>query len=108
MVNSKNLQDNFEEFSTAFEDSLMELNDIFCIKITNKCHIIISHLADYFKRNGKSLLLTSDQTVESANQCFDISFNIHGYFRKHNDPEEQGAMLLRSVLAFNSYHIGKN
>ena len=31
MANSKNLQDNFEEVITAFEDSLMELNDILSI-----------------------------------------------------------------------------
>ena len=86
----------------------MELNDIFGIPITNKCYMIISHLADFFKRNGKRLMLTSDQTVESANQCFDKFLNIHGYFRKHNDTEEQGTMLLRGVLAFNSYHIGKS
>ena len=63
IVYKKNLQEIFEEVITVFKDSLMELHYTFGIPITNKCNIIISHLADYFKRNGKSLLLTSDQTA---------------------------------------------
>ena len=69
---------------------------------------IISHLGDYFRGNGKSLLKTSDQNNEASNQSFDKFVNTHGYFRKHLQHQDQGEMLLRGVLAFNSYHIGKN
>ena len=96
----------FSDKILAFEDSFNELQEAFGLQITNKIHIIISHLGDYLARNGMTLLETSDQGVEASNKCFDKFINTHGYFRKHNQTEDQGIMLLRGVLAYNSYHIG--
>ena len=36
----------------------------------------------------------------------DKFINTHGYFRKHNQTEDEGIMLLSGVIAYNSYHIG--
>ena len=51
--------------------------------MTNKVHIICDHLPDYIEDNKKTLLKTSDQTIESTHSKLDSYLKSHGYFRKN-------------------------
>ena len=42
--------------------------------------------------------VSSQKTLKFV-RCFDIFISTHEYFRKHNETEDQGIMLLRGVLA---------
>ena len=42
VVNSKDLPEDFQNHIDSFQDSYMELCDLFQLQITNKIHIIIS------------------------------------------------------------------
>ena len=50
--------------------------------MTNKIHIICDHLPDYLKENEKTLLKTSDQTIESTHSKLDSFLRSHGIFKK--------------------------
>ena len=56
VVNSEILPENFNEVIHAFEDSYRELNEKFQVSITNKVHIIFSHLEIYLENTGETLL----------------------------------------------------
>ena len=47
----------------------MNLHKEFKITITPKIHIIMDHLADFFRMNGgQSLKITTDQLIEASHQ----------------------------------------
>ena len=47
----------------------MKLHKEFKITITPKIHIIMDHLADFFRMNGgQSLKITTDQLIEASHQ----------------------------------------
>ena len=52
-----------------FSRSYMNLHKEFKITITPKIHIIMDHLADFFRMNGgQSLKITTDQLIEASHQ----------------------------------------
>ena len=108
LANKPKLEDEIYEVIKSFRDSYIELKDQFTISVTNKVHVIIDHLPEYFERNKTTLLKTSDQTIEATHSKLDQFLKTHGYFRKNNDDPKSGVKLFEGILAWNSYILDEN
>ena len=70
LCNSETLNYNYKEVIENFSDSWLKLKENHGTTITNKVHIIMEHLGEYFYRSGSTLKYASDQVVESSHQEF--------------------------------------
>ena len=80
LVNKQEFEPQIREVIRAFKDTYIILMNNFHITMTNKIHIICDHLPDYLEESEKTLLKTSDQTIESTHSKLDSFLRSHGYF----------------------------
>ena len=98
-------KDNWEETIDVLSEAWSDLHAKHTISITNKIHIIQSHVKDYISLTGKGLGKVCDQIVESCHSALNKRLVASGYHRKNLEGDSQGEMLFRGVLHFNSYNI---
>ena len=65
------LEESYKKDIKNFRDSWVQLNIEFGIPVSNKCHIIFSHLEDFIERQKRPLGEFSEQVVEACHQKLD-------------------------------------
>ena len=71
----------FDDYNRAFD----HVNDLWGLPETLKCHIMGSHVVEYFVMEGATCWSTSEvRGLESLERCLRTGFNIHNLksFRK--------------------------
>ena len=68
----------------------------------------MDHLADYLEETKKTLIKSTDQTIEATHSKFDRYLKDHGYFRKNASVKSYNDKLHLGFLAWNSYALGYN
>ena len=63
------LPGNFQHIIDNFDHAFVELSRKFNISMTNKIHIIVHHLADYYWDTGLSLRKTTEEIVEHMHKA---------------------------------------
>ena len=71
--------------------------------ITNKAHVIISHIPQAIERTGRSLYLSSEQVVEATHAQFDKFWR--NFKVRDLESESHGKRLLKCVVFFNSKNL---
>ena len=79
------------------EDTVNILKDKFAVSITNKMHIITTHVPEYIEETRLSLGQTSDQIIESSHQYVNKRFMDSNYFVKNVENYD----LVKDDLVFN-------
>ena len=86
------------------EDTVNILKDKFAVSITNKMHIITTHVPEYIEETRLSLGQTSDQIIESSHQYVNKRFMGSNYFVKNVENPSHGEKLLKGLKHINSYN----
>ena len=73
------------------------LQDKFSVSVTNKMHIIVTHMPEYFMETQHSLGQTSDQIIESSHQYINKRFDRSNYKVKDVTNPIHGENLLKGV-----------
>ena len=107
LINKPEFEPEIRELVNSFKSCYTILMNEFKITMSNKIHIICDHLPDYLEENKKTLLKTTDQTIESTHSKLDSFLKTHGYFRKNMDDPSTGEKLLNGLVAWNSYVLGE-
>ena len=81
------------------------LHETFSVSITNKVHIIQSHLKDYLTITKKGLGVHSDQLIEQMHQEVDKTLHNSSYWVTNYESEQCGEQLEKGINHFNSYNL---
>ena len=104
VCNSEVLPHNFIEVLDKFSSSWFNLKKKFNISTTNKIHIILDHLEDYFCETNMTLLKTSEEVVESMHQAV-YKRLMKGYNVKDITNPNHGKKLMDLVLRRSTYNL---
>ena len=85
--------------------NMLDLHAIHSVSLTNKVHILFSHVFDYINLTGKGLGRVSDQIVEACHSALNKRLAASKYWIKDLESDLHGKMLLRGILHFNSYNL---
>ena len=108
-VSSMKLDQNYEKLIESFKLNWLNLNCQFNVPVTNKCHIIMTHLKEYIELTGKSLGHTTDQTIEATHQLLHKRLSTSKYLRKDINNPKFADLFHRGICHFNSFQfIAKN
>ena len=105
-INKPILEDNLGEIIMSFSDSYKVLQESFQIRITNKMHVILTHLLPYLQEKQTTLLYSTDQTIEATHSKLDQYLKSHGYFIKITDLSSS-QKLEDGINAWNCYVLGE-
>ena len=75
------------------------------LSITNKVHIIFSHIQEVIYKTGKGLGEGSEQSLEACHHKFDVIWQ--WYKVKDHQSPNHGEQLFKCVQHFNSFNIWK-
>ncbi len=103
----KELDRNHRAIIGEFKDSFQSLTDEPQVKLTwsNKVHIIVDHISDYFDLTGETLFETSDQNVESMHAFMMRTFQSSKYWIKDPTSDKCAEMQQKGVNKINSYSV---
>ena len=87
-----------------FSSSWFKLKSKFNISTTNKIHIILDHLEDYFCETEMTLLKTTEEVVESMHQAV-YKRLMKGYNVKDITNPNHGKKLMDLVRRINTYNL---
>ena len=73
------------------------------LSITNKVHIIFSHIQEVIYKTGKGLGEGSEQSLEACHHKFDVIWQ--WYKVKDHQSPNHGEQLFKCVQHFNSFNI---
>ena len=79
LVQSENLNDNFQKIINDFAESGEKVHDKYGTTIPNKVHIITHHLPAVLKKTKKTLKGLSDQTMENVHQVYSNRMTASNY-----------------------------
>ena len=88
-----------------FETNFLVLHEKFKLTITNKIHIMITHVPEYIMETKLSLGQTSDQLIEASHQYVNKRFNSSHYKINNVDSPMHGKKLLHGLHHINAYNF---
>ena len=97
------LEESYKKDIENFRDSWVQLNIEFGIPVSNKCHIIFSHLEDFIERQQRPLGEFSEQVVEACHQKLDKIWQ--WYCVKNVESEIHGGNFEACINDFNSMNM---
>ena len=100
----KILDPNILEIIKELEKSMYILQDKFSVSVTNKMHILVTHVPEYIMETHHSLGQTSDQIIESSHQYINKRFDRSNYKVKDVTNPIHGENLLKGVKHINTYN----
>ena len=95
---------NVIEIIKDLEKTVNILKDNFQVSITNKMHILVTHVPEYIQETRLSLGQTSDQLIEASHQHVNKRFQGSNYYVKNVENPLHGEKLLKGVNHINSYN----
>ena len=95
---------NVIEIIKDLEKTVNILKDNFQVSITNKMHILVTHVPEYIQETRLSLGQTSDQLIEASHQYVNKRFQGSNYYVKNVENPLHGEKLLKGVNHINSYN----
>ena len=95
--------ENYQTLIDEFENAWLENYREFDMNLTNKVHVLISHVPQVIQRTGKGLFYQSEEVVEAAHAKFDKFWQRYKVIDVESD--KHGENLLECVIDFVTKNI---
>ena len=99
------LDPNFPDIIKRFSSNWIRLKKEFHVPITNKVHIIVSHLEDYLNLTNRPLGKCSDQVIERIHQELHQRFTYSNYLMKDLTHPNFLVKFEKGLMHFNAYNV---